>query len=165
MDERNRQWRNNISGGGTGNGSDCRRYLIWGELSLLFSFFTRTFYTMVWVPYKTILFVYLQREWGDGHKKMKKKRNKGYWKQREQGEWVSIWHMRRAKSVDLVGTVVLHILHAGIFLLDADMKLVLPFLFACRYSVYVSPDSVCSPSGYLSSHQYILLNLSLFSYL
>jgi hypothetical protein len=36
--------------------------------------------------------------------------------------------------------------------------------FTCHYSVYVGPDSVCSPSGYLSSHQYLLLNLSLFSY-
>jgi hypothetical protein len=27
---------------------------------------------MLSVPYKTILFVYLQREWEDGHKKMKK---------------------------------------------------------------------------------------------
>jgi hypothetical protein len=35
--------------------------------------------------------------------------------------------MRRAKSVDLVRSVMLHIHHAGIFLLDADMKLVLPF--------------------------------------
>jgi hypothetical protein len=35
--------------------------------------------------------------------------------------------MHKAKSVDSVRSVVLHILHAGIFLLDADIKLVLPF--------------------------------------
>jgi hypothetical protein len=28
----------------------------------------------------------------------------------------------------------------------------------------VGPDSVCSPYSYLSSHQYLLLNLSPFSY-
>jgi hypothetical protein len=43
------------------------------------------------------------------------------------GEWVSIWHIRRAKSVELVGSDVIHVLHAGIFLLDADMKSVLLF--------------------------------------
>jgi hypothetical protein len=37
-------------------------------------------------------------------------------------------------------------------------------LFACCYSVYGGPNSVCSPSGYLSSHQHLLLNLSPFSY-
>jgi hypothetical protein len=31
----------------------------------------------------------------------------------------------RAKSVDSVRSVVLHVLHTGIFLLDADMKSVL----------------------------------------
>jgi hypothetical protein len=35
--------------------------------------------------------------------------------------------MRRAKSVESVGSVVLNVLHASIFLLDADMKSVLPF--------------------------------------
>jgi hypothetical protein len=34
--------------------------------------------------------------------------------------------MCRAKSVELVGSIMLHVLH-GIFLLDADMKSVLPF--------------------------------------
>jgi hypothetical protein len=43
------------------------------------------------------------------------------------GEWVSVGHTRRAKSVELGGSVVLNVLHAGIFLLDADMKLVLLF--------------------------------------
>jgi hypothetical protein len=43
------------------------------------------------------------------------------------GERVSVWHMHRAKSVESVGSVVLHVLHAGIFLLDADMESVLPF--------------------------------------
>jgi hypothetical protein len=57
----------------------------------------------------------------------KEKGNKGNWKQREWGEGVSVWHMHRAKSVESVGSVVLHILHAGIFLLDANMKSVLPF--------------------------------------
>jgi hypothetical protein len=38
-------------------------------------------------------------------------------------------------------------------------------LFACCYSVYMGPNLVCSPSGYLSSHQHLLLDLSLFSYL
>jgi hypothetical protein len=37
------------------------------------------------------------------------------------GEWVSVWHTHRAKSVELVRSVVLNVLHAGIFLLDADM--------------------------------------------
>jgi hypothetical protein len=57
----------------------------------------------------------------------KEKVNKGKWKQREWGEWVSVRHTRRAKSVELVGSIVLNILHAGIFLLDTDMKSVLPF--------------------------------------
>jgi hypothetical protein len=35
--------------------------------------------------------------------------------------------MCRAKSVELGGSVMCNVLHAGIFLLDADMKLVLPF--------------------------------------
>jgi hypothetical protein len=35
--------------------------------------------------------------------------------------------MRRAESVELGGSIVRNVLHAGIFLLDADMKLVLPF--------------------------------------
>jgi hypothetical protein len=35
--------------------------------------------------------------------------------------------MRRAKSVESVGSIMLHVLYAGILLLDADMKLVLPF--------------------------------------
>jgi hypothetical protein len=40
---------------------------------------------------------------------------------------VSVGYTCRAKSVESVTSVVLNILHAGIFLLDADMKLVLPF--------------------------------------
>jgi hypothetical protein len=55
------------------------------------------------------------------------KGNKGKWKQREWGEWVSVGHMCRAESVELGRSVVLNVLHAGIFLLDANMKLVLPF--------------------------------------
>jgi hypothetical protein len=43
------------------------------------------------------------------------------------GEWVSIWYTHRAKFVESVGSIVIHVLHAGIFLLDADMKLVFPF--------------------------------------
>jgi hypothetical protein len=35
--------------------------------------------------------------------------------------------MRRAESVESGGSVVHNVLHAGIFLLDADMKSVLPF--------------------------------------
>jgi hypothetical protein len=35
-------------------------------------------------------------------------------------EGVSIWHTCRAKSVELVRSIALHILHAGIFLLDAN---------------------------------------------
>jgi hypothetical protein len=30
----------------------------------------------------------------------------------------------------------------------------------CRYSVYAGPNSVCSSSSYLPSHQHLLLNLS-----
>jgi hypothetical protein len=36
-------------------------------------------------------------------------------------------HMRRAESVESGGSIVHNVLHAGIFLLDANMKLVLPF--------------------------------------
>jgi hypothetical protein len=43
------------------------------------------------------------------------------------GEWVSVGQTCRAKSVELVGSVVLNVLHAGIFLLDANMKSVLLF--------------------------------------
>jgi hypothetical protein len=35
---------------------------------------------------------------------------------------------------------------------------------ACRYSVYVGPDSVCSSLSYLLVHQHSLLNLSPFRY-
>jgi hypothetical protein len=59
--------------------------------------------------------------------KNQEKGNKGKWKQREWGEWVSVGHMRRAKSVESVRSVVLNVLRAGIFLLDADMKSVLLF--------------------------------------
>jgi hypothetical protein len=34
----------------------------------------------------------------------------------------------------------------------------------CRYSVYAGPDSVCSSSSYLPSHQHLLLDLSPFRY-
>jgi hypothetical protein len=61
------------------------------------------------------------RGWAQEHKEKEGK------EQREWGEWVLVWHMHRAKSVDSVGSVVLHIFHAGIFLLDADMKSVLLF--------------------------------------
>jgi hypothetical protein len=79
----------------------------------------------------------------------------------ETGGWVSVWHTHKAKSVESVGSVVLHILHAGILLLDADIKSVLPF-----HSLVAIPSmwvltQVCSPLGYLSSHQYLLLDLSL----
>jgi hypothetical protein len=43
------------------------------------------------------------------------------------GKGVSVWHTHRAKSVESVGSIALHVLHAGIFLLDADMTSVLPF--------------------------------------
>jgi hypothetical protein len=36
---------------------------------------------------------------------------------------------------------------------------------ACCYLVYVGPDSVCSSSSYLPSHQHLLLDLSPFRYL
>jgi hypothetical protein len=50
--------------------------------------------------------------------------------------------MRRAKSVELVGSVALHILHAGIFLLDADTTLVLPFrLLVAIQSMWVPTQS------------------------
>jgi hypothetical protein len=39
----------------------------------------------MWVPYETILFVYLQREWENGHKKIKKNRERDIGGQREQG--------------------------------------------------------------------------------
>jgi hypothetical protein len=32
---------------------------------------------------------------------------------------ISIWHMCRAKSVELVESIVIYVLHAGVFLLDA----------------------------------------------
>jgi hypothetical protein len=40
---------------------------------------------------------------------------------------VSVGHICRAKSVELGRSIVLNVLHAGIFLLDADLKLVLLF--------------------------------------
>jgi hypothetical protein len=60
---------------------------------------------MLWVPYKSVLFAYLQREWEDGHTKIRKGGNKGKWEQREWGEWVSIGHTRRAESVESGGSV------------------------------------------------------------
>jgi hypothetical protein len=44
-----------------------------------------------------------------------KKRGKGTLEYKVTGEWVSIWHTHRAKSVDSVGSVVIHVLYAGIF--------------------------------------------------
>jgi hypothetical protein len=35
------------------------------------------FYTMLWVPYESVLFVYLQREWKDGHMKIRQRGIKG----------------------------------------------------------------------------------------
>jgi hypothetical protein len=58
-----------------------------------------------------------------GIRKYRKSRKRGI----EWEEWVSVWHMHRAKSVELVRSIMLHILHAGNFPLDADMKSVLPF--------------------------------------
>jgi hypothetical protein len=57
---------------------------IWDEGNYLCCFFfywdlVQGFYTMVWVPYETVLFAYLQREWEDGHKKKKKKEKKREW--------------------------------------------------------------------------------------
>jgi hypothetical protein len=46
-----------------------------GELSLWISLYydlLQGFYTMLWVPYGSVLFAYLQREWEDGHTKIRK---------------------------------------------------------------------------------------------
>jgi hypothetical protein len=55
-------------------------------------------------------------------------------------------YTRRAKSVELGGSVTHNVLHAGISLLDADMKSVLPFrsLVAIQ-STWVPTRSVLLP--------------------
>jgi hypothetical protein len=58
--------------------------------------------------------------------KRKKRRIRGS-ENKGNGERVSIWHTCRAKYVESVGSVVLHIIHGGIFLLDTNMKSVLLF--------------------------------------
>jgi hypothetical protein len=51
--------------------------------------------------------------------------------------------MCRAESVESGGYVVHNVLYAGIFLLDADMKLVLPFcLLVTIQSTWVPTQSV-----------------------
>jgi hypothetical protein len=51
--------------------------------------------------------------------------------------------MYRAESVESGGSVVLNVLHAGIFPLDADMKSVLPFhLLVAIQSTWVPTRSV-----------------------
>jgi hypothetical protein len=58
---------------------------------------------------------------------------------------ICLAHMQ-AKSVDSVRSIMLYILPAGIFLLDANMKLVLLFhLLVAIQSIQV-PTQVCSPS-------------------
>jgi hypothetical protein len=47
--------------------------------------------------------------------------------QSDRREWVLAGHTCRAESVESGGSVTYNVLHAGIFFLDADMKLVLPF--------------------------------------
>jgi hypothetical protein len=88
------------------------------------------------------------------------KGGRGYWKTRGTGELVSVLHMHRAKSVESVVFIVIHILHAGIFLLDADMKSVLLSHSPVTIQSMWVLTWVCSPSGYLSSPQHLLLDLS-----
>jgi hypothetical protein len=69
--------------------------------------------------------------------------------------------MCRDKSVDSVRSVVLHVLHAGIFLLDANMKLVLLF----HSLVTIQSIWVLTQSALLQvTSLLILLDLSLFGY-
>jgi hypothetical protein len=60
-----------------------RNVLIWGGncISLWIWLFyydsIQGFYTTLWVPYESILFAYLQREWKDGHTKIRQRGIKG----------------------------------------------------------------------------------------
>jgi hypothetical protein len=56
------------------NVSDMRGNCLW--ISLYYDSI-QSFYTMLWVPYKSVLFAYLQREWEDRHMKIKKRGIRG----------------------------------------------------------------------------------------
>jgi hypothetical protein len=78
---KNGQWGNGVWGGLHCSGSICGMFLIWGgKLYLWIDDYydsIQGFYTTLWVPYESVLFVYLQREWNDVHTKIRQRGIKG----------------------------------------------------------------------------------------
>jgi hypothetical protein len=64
-------------------------------------------------------------------------------------------------SVQLDGSVVIHVPHAGTFILNASMKSVSSFHMPVAIQLTWVLTWAYSPSGYLPSHHYLLFNLSL----
>jgi hypothetical protein len=60
---------------------------------------------------------------------------------------------------------LIHVLHAGTFLLDASMKLGSLFRAPVTIQLILSLSQAFSPSGYLSFHHHLLLDLSQSGYL
>jgi hypothetical protein len=161
-DDRNGWWGKGVWWWLHWSGNICGMFWYEGEtVSLDFFFFTMTWYRDFTLCYEYPMS--LQREWKDGHTKIRQRGIRG---SKDKGNEGNGYMLGTCTGLSLLSRAGPSCIMSFMLVFFSWMPIwSQPCHLACHYWVYAGPDLVCSSSSYLPSRQHLLLDLSPFRYL